>query len=74
VVGMAIAVEIVYFVAKAILHSSNWAVLLAIACGGTIYFVLLLLFGTVSANDLRKLPKVGNRLAKVVERVERRGV
>ena len=52
-----------YYGIFACLHSNGIATLLAIAIGGTIYFMTLLAIGGVSLEIIRKVPKVGNKLA-----------
>lgn len=60
---MAVLVLGSYYGIFACLHSNGIATLLAIAIGGTIYFMTLLAIGGVSLEIIRKVPKVGNKLA-----------
>lgn len=55
-----------YYGLFALLHSNGLATLLAIAIGGCAYFVVLLAVGGVSLEIIRKMPKVGNKLAALL--------
>jgi len=43
--------------------------LLAISLGGGIYFLVLLLIGGIKIQDIRKVPKIGIKLAQILEKL-----
>ena len=66
VAGMAMVVLGSYYGCYALLHSNGTATLLSIVIGGCAYFVLLLAIGGVSLDIIRKVPKIGNKVAAVL--------
>lgn len=66
VAAMAVLVLGSYYGLLALLGSNGLATLLSIAIGGCAYFVVLLAIGGVSLEIIRKLPKVGNKLAALL--------
>lgn len=60
---MGIIVRVVYRLCMTLVASNSLATLAAIAIGGGSYFVVLLLVGGIRTEDIRKMPKLGNRLA-----------
>lgn len=66
VAAMAVLVLGSYAGCFALLHSNGLATLLSIAIGGCAYFVVLLAIGGVSLEIIRKVPKVGNKLAALL--------
>lgn len=66
VVAMAVLVLLSYKGLFALLHSNGLATLVSIAVGGCTYFVVLLAIGGVSLEIIRKVPKIGNKLAAVL--------
>lgn len=66
VAAMAVLVLGCYSAVFALLGSNGLASLLAIAVGGCAYFVVLLAIGGVSLEIIRKIPKLGNKLAALL--------
>ena len=66
VVAMAVVVLGCYHVCFGILNSNGVATLLSIIVGGAAYFAVLLMIGGVSIEIIRKVPKLGNKLAGIL--------
>ena len=66
VAAMAVLVLGSYYGLYALLGSNGLAVLLSILIGGCAYFAVLLAIGGVSLEIIRKVPKVGNKLAALL--------
>lgn len=66
VVAMALLVLLSYTGVFMLLHSNGLATLCAILVGVCVYFAVLLAIGGVSLDIIRKLPKVGNKLAALL--------
>lgn len=66
VAAMAVLVLGSYYGLFALLGSNGLATLVSIVIGGCAYFVVLLAIGGVSLEIIRKLPKVGNKLAALL--------
>ena len=66
VAAMAALVLISYTATFALLGSNGMATLLSIMIGGCAYFAVLLAIGGVSLEIIRKMPKVGNKLAALL--------
>ena len=66
VAAMAALVLISYTAIFALLGSNGMATLLSIMIGGCAYFAVLLAIGGVSLEIIRKMPKVGNKLAALL--------
>ena len=66
VAAMAALVLISYTATFALLGSNGMATLLSIMIGGCVYFAVLLAIGGVSLEIIRKMPKVGNKLAALL--------
>lgn len=66
VVAMALLVLLSYSGVFMLLHSNGLATLCAILVGVCVYFAVLLAIGGVSLDIIRKLPKVGNKLAALL--------
>lgn len=66
VAAMAVVVLGCYAGLLAVSGSNGLSTLIAIAVGGTAYFVVLLAIGGVSLEIIRKVPKVGNKLAALL--------
>ena len=66
VASMAVLVLGSYYGLFALLGSNGLATLVSIVIGGCAYFVVLLAIGGVSLEIIRKLPKVGNKLAALL--------
>lgn len=66
VAAMAVLVLGSYYGLFALLGSNGLATLAAIVIGGCAYFVVLLAIGGVSLEIIRKVPKVGNKLAALL--------
>jgi len=73
VLAMAVIVGGSYFAITAVTHHSGIGTLASICIGGGCYFVVLLLLGTVDSDDLRKVPKIGRKLAMVVDKMPKKG-
>lgn len=63
---MAIFVLGSYTIFDLLFHSNGVATLLSILIGGCFYFVTLFLIGGISLEILRKMPKIGNKLANIL--------
>ena len=63
---MAVLVLAIYAGIYMLLDSNGLATLLSIAIGGCAYFAVLLAIGGVSIEIIRKVPKLGNKLAAVL--------
>lgn len=70
VVAMAVFVLGSYFGIYALLHSNGLATLVSIVIGGCAYFIVLLAIGGVSLEIIRKVPKLGNKLALLLLRLK----
>jgi stage V sporulation protein B len=66
VAAMAVLVLAVYSGVYTLLSSNGTATLVSIMIGGCAYFAVLLAIGGVSLEIIRKMPKVGNRLANLL--------
>ncbi len=66
VAAMAVVVLAGYAGLFAVLGSNGVATLGSIVIGGSIYFVVLLAIGGVSLEIIRKVPKLGNKLANLL--------
>ena len=66
VAAMAVLVLAVYSGVYTLLSSNGTATLVFIMIGGGAYFAVLLAIGGVSLEIIRKMPKVGNRLANLL--------
>ena len=66
VVVMAVLVLASYSVIYMLLYSNGLATLASIAIGGCAYFAVLLAIGGVSLEIIRKVPKLGNKLATLL--------
>ena len=66
VAAMAALVLISYTAIFVLLGSNGMATLLSIMIGGCAYFAVLLAIGGVSLEIIRKMPKVGNKLAALL--------
>lgn len=66
VAAMGIVVKAVYYGCVLLTHSNGVSTLIAIAAGGLSYFMVLLAIGGIRTEDIRKMPKIGNRLADLV--------
>ncbi len=66
VAAMAAIVLVSYSGIYAVLGSNGTATLLSIMVGGTAYFAVLLAIGGVSLEIIRKVPKVGNKVAALL--------
>ena len=66
VAAMAVVVLGCYAGLLAVSGSNGLSTLIAIAVGGTAYFMVLLTIGGVSLEIIRKVPKVGNKLAALL--------
>ncbi|MBR2626903.1 MAG: polysaccharide biosynthesis protein [Peptococcaceae bacterium] len=66
VAAMAALVLISYTAIFALLGNNGMATLLSIMIGGCAYFAVLLAIGGVSLEIIRKMPKVGNKLAALL--------
>ena len=66
VVAMAVLVLASYSVIYMLLDSNGLATLASIAIGGCAYFAVLLAIGGVSLEIIRKVPKLGNKLAALL--------
>lgn len=71
-IGMGACTYISYMVFVSVLHSNTLATIGSIFVGMIVYALGLILVKGVRAQDLRSLPKVGGRLASIVERWENR--
>ena len=63
---MGLIVKAVYYGGVLLTHSNGLSTLAAIAIGGLSYFIVLLAIGGIRTEDIRKMPKIGNRLANLV--------
>ena len=50
-------------------HSNTLSSLLSIVLGGIVFLVAVLITKTVTAQDVREMPKVGNQLANIIEKL-----
>ena len=50
-------------------HSNTLSSLLSIVLGGIVFLVAVLITKTVTAQDVREMPKVGNQLANISEKL-----
>ena len=66
VVAMAVLVRASYSGIYMLLDSNGLATLVSIAIGGCAYFAVLLAIGGVSLEIIRKVPKLGNKLATLL--------
>ena len=66
VAAMAVLVLAAYSGVYALLSSNGTATLISIMIGGCAYFAVLLAIGGVSLEIIRKMPKVGNKLAALL--------
>ena len=66
VVAMAVLVLASYAGIYMLLDSNGMATLISIVIGGSAYFAVLLAIGGVSLDIIRKMPKVGNKLAALL--------
>ena len=66
VAAMAVLVLAAYSGVNALLSSNGTATLISIMIGGCAYFAVLLAIGGVSLEIIRKMPKVGNKLAALL--------
>ena len=66
VAAMAVLVLAAYSGVYALLSSNGTATLISIMIGGCAYFAVLLAIGCVSLEIIRKMPKVGNKLAALL--------
>jgi stage V sporulation protein B len=66
VAAMAVLVLAVYSGVYTLLSSNGTGTLVSIMIGGCAYFAVLLAIGGVSLEIIRKMPKVGNRLANLL--------
>ena len=66
VAAMAVLVLAGYSGVYALLNSNGTATLVSIMIGGCAYFAVLLAIGGVSLEIIRKMPKVGNKLAALL--------
>lgn len=67
---MSLAVYPLYFLFLGQLESNTLATLIAMAMGGVVYGVVLLLVGGVRRQDLERVPAVGKRLIRVLEKIK----
>ena len=63
---MAIVVQVCYLLTLSYIGNSL-ATLLAIAFGGLSYFVVLFFVGGIDKEMVRKIPKIGNKLANLMK-------
>ena len=68
--AMAATVIPTYYFSLGQLNSNSLATLVAIALGGIVYVVVILLTGGVRSQDIRKLPKIGNFMANRLENMK----
>ena len=66
VAAMGIVVTLVYRALAALSGSNGLATLAAIAIGGLSYFVVLLAIGGIRVEDIRKVPRIGERAANLL--------
>lgn len=66
VAAMALLVAGSYYGLFAVLHSNGLATLVSIVIGGCAYIVVLLAIGGISLEIIRKMPKLGNKLAALL--------
>lgn len=70
IISSAVMAVVVLLVYKLCLGLGNsLATLVAIALGGTIYFVILLVLGGITAEEVESLPKIGRPLAKIMAKI-----
>ena len=63
---MAIVVQVVYLLLLSYVGNSL-ATLVAIAFGGMSYFIVLFVIGGIDKEMVRKVPKIGNKLANLMK-------
>lgn len=68
---MSAVVLAVYQVGVQTIGGNNWPTLLAVLSGMIIYPVVLIALKGVGAEDVRRLPKIGSRLARILEKIGR---
>jgi len=68
---MSVGVLAVYNVSGMYIDGNNWPTVLAILAGMIIYPVLLILMGGIRAEDVRRLPGPGARMASFLEKMGR---
>lgn len=68
--AMGIAVYAVYMGAYPVLHSNTLATLLAILAGMAVYAAAIVLTGTVKADDVAGVPKIGPKLAAAIRKID----
>lgn len=69
VIAMAVLVLVSYSGLYSMLHSNGLATLGSIMVGGCGYFIVLLAIGGVSLEIIRKVPKVGNKVATLLSKL-----
>ncbi len=70
VAAMGIVVKVIYALCLLVTKSNGVSTLAAIAVGGCSYFIVLLAIGGIRTEDIRKMPKVGNRLADLLVKMK----
>lgn len=71
VIAMGLIVTLSYKLCYSITDSNSIATLVSILLGGLVYFVVLLAIGGIRIEEIRKIPKVGNRLANLLLKLTR---
>ena len=66
---MSVAVVVSYDTLMQGIWGNTIATLGAIASGGGIYVVAILLIGGITKNEIESIPKIGKQLAKVLAKV-----
>ena len=70
VIIMAVVVLAVYALTSGL--GNSLATLIAIAIGGSVYFLVLLILGGIKAEEIAALPKIGRPLAKIVTKISKK--
>ena len=58
-----------YHALYSLIHSNTLSTLIAIALGGVVYLLGIVLIRAVTPDDVREIPKIGTRLAAIVEKM-----